>query len=282
MGSVLLFIKKLMNRAEKALREYGCLILTGGSSGIGKALLENALSLKTSLIIANLSRSKPDLKKAPENYKHFRTDLSDSEALRSSYESLDLWIEEKSPKGPVLLINNSGFGCYGPFPEPSLEQNLSMIDVNVRAVVHLTGLLLPRIKASRGGVVNIASTAAFQPLGYMGAYAATKSFLLSWGMALNQEVKSFGAFCNTLCPGPTSTQFFDNAGFEEIKIAHGQTAQAVAEATFQAIASRSSLKTSGWINWFLAGVAGTLPRRWIAPLASQLIKGMRLEQYRKS
>lgn len=275
--------KKGMKEPEIALREYGALVITGGSSGIGKALLENALSIKTPLIIANLSRSEPDSRTPVGNFKHIRTDLRNSEAIEEAYQELDAWIGENAPDRPLLLINNSGVGCYGPFPEPSLEDNLSMIDVNVRAVVQLTGLLLPRIRETRGGVVNIASTAAFQPLGYMGTYAATKAFLLSWGLALNEELRSSGAFCNTLCPGPTSTEFFNRAGFEgDFKVAHGQDPDAVARATFQAIASRSSLKTSGFFNWMLAGISGTLPRRWIAPLATQLIKGLRLEQYRKS
>jgi hypothetical protein len=272
-----------MKITESALEPYRVLILTGGSSGIGKAILKEALSIKTPLIIANLSRSKPDIKSSEREFKHFPTDLSRKEEIITTYHAVESWLKELGEDGPLLLINNSGSGCYGPFPEPDLETNLAMVDVNLRAVVHLTGLLLPRIRESRGGVVNICSTASFQPLSYMSAYAATKAFLLSWGLAIHQELAREGSFCCTLCPGPTATDFFDRAGLTgEPSGLKGETVEAVAKTTYRAILKRTSLSTSGRINWFLAGVGHTLPVRWVAPLTAKVIRGLRLEQFKKT
>lgn len=271
-----------MKHAREALEKYGTVIITGGSSGIGKALLEAALQLEVNLNIANLSRSEPRLRRVTENYKHFPCDLTDSAAIRESFGELEAWLDGNNDPRPVLLINNSGFGCYGPFPEPSLEENLKMLDLNIRAVVELTGLLLPRILSSGGGVVHVASTASFQPLSYMSAYAATKAFVLHWGLALHQELKRGGSFCLTVCPGPTATDFFRRAGFsKEPTRGMGQTAEQVAITAFRGIARRKSLMTSGFMNWIGSGLGGMSPKRWVAPVTARLIRSLRLEKYRK-
>jgi len=267
---------------EKAMEGIETVVLTGGSSGIGKSLLQALHGLNKTINIANLSRSEPNIIPGGANYKHFRTDLSDFEDLKRSFSELDLWLNDLDATGPLLLINNSGFGCYGEFPSPSLEANLRMVDLNVRAVLHLTGLFLPRIRKQGGGVANIASTASFQPLPYMSAYAATKAFLLNWGLAINQEMKRHGSFCLTVCPGPTSTEFFERAGFSgDPSKGLGQTPEQVVETLFRALIRRKSLTTSGFLNWILAGAGGTLPRRWIAPLTERMIRGIRLDQYQK-
>ncbi len=272
-----------MKTIEKALQPFALIVLTGGSSGIGKAILRSLISVELPVAIANLSRTEPILRPNPGNFKHIQTDLSEPEAIERAYSAIEEMARESGITGPILLINNSGIGCYGSFPEPNLEANLKMIDVNLRAVVQLTGLFLPRIRKSGGGIVNIASTASFQPLSYMSAYAATKAFLLSWGLALHQELREDGAFCLTVCPGPTETNFFNRAGFEkEPTKGFGQTPDQVVETTFRAIKRRKSLTTSGWANWFLGGIGHTAPIRWIAPLTAKLIRGLRLESYRKN
>lgn len=263
------------------ISSFSHIVLTGGSSGIGKAFLERALAVDVPLRIANLSRSDPHFTNDFHECQHFPVDLSDPSRVLQVFYKLEAWLESSTTEGRprILLVNNSGFGCYGDFPAPSLEANLNMIDLNLRAVVQLTGLLLPAIRAGGGGVVNVASTASFQPLAHMSVYAATKAFLLNWGLALHQELKADDAFCLTVCPGPTSTAFFKRAGFEEAPVSKGmgQTAEQVADAMIRGVERRGSLKTSGLGNWLLAGIAGTLPRRWVAPLAARLIKSLRLD-----
>ena len=109
-----------------------------------------------------------------------------------------------------LLVNNAGVGLTTPFLEQPLERLQGMIDLNVRAVVELTrGLLPPMVERRRGAIVNVSSIAAFQPVPYMGVYAATKAFILSFTEALSHEIRGSGVYLQALCPGPTATEFLE-------------------------------------------------------------------------
>ncbi len=239
-----------------------------------------ALEYRGPIRIANLSRSTPDLSGFTGKCQHFPVDLTNSERVREVAAALKRWLDEDPGKGPVLLINNSGFGCYGAFPAPDAGTILDMLDLNVRAVVALTAALLPHVRASGGGIVNVASTAAFQPLPEMAAYAATKAFILNWGLALHQEIRPHGCFCLTLCPGPTRTRFFAAAGFrrEPLGKGLGQTAEQVARTGYRAIAKRQSLAVSGALNRLLAFFGAGIPRRWVAPLTGGIVRSLRLDR----
>lgn len=109
-----------------------------------------------------------------------------------------------------LLVNNAGVGLTTPFLEQPVERLQGMIDLNVRAVVELTrGLLPPMVERRRGGIVNVSSIAAFQAVPYMGVYAATKAFILSFTEALSHEIRGSGVYLQALCPGPTATEFLE-------------------------------------------------------------------------
>jgi short-subunit dehydrogenase len=114
----------------------------------------------------------------------------------------------------AALINNAGFGQVGRFAALPLERQLGMIDLNIRALVELTHRLLPgMIARQRGAILNVASTAAFQPGPGFAVYFASKAFVLSFTEALHQELKGKGIKVSALCPGPTATEFGDVAGF---------------------------------------------------------------------
>jgi short-subunit dehydrogenase len=111
------------------------------------------------------------------------------------------------------LINNAGFGLAGRFSEQPAARLTEMIDLNVRALTELTHAVLPRmIERNRGGILNVASTAAFQPGPGMAVYYATKAYVLSLTEALHQELAGTGVKVTALCPGPVATEFFDVAG----------------------------------------------------------------------
>jgi hypothetical protein len=124
-------------------------------------------------------------------------------------------IEEVAALGLEVgtLVNNAGFGLAGRFAELPLKRQLGMIDLNVRALTELTGRVLPAMRTRRrGGILNVASTAAFQAGPTMAVYFATKAFVLSFTEALHHELRGSGIKVSALCPGPTATEFGAVAG----------------------------------------------------------------------
>jgi short-subunit dehydrogenase len=131
----------------------------------------------------------------------------------SSAEEVSRLVEEVKSRGFKidLLINNAGFGIFENFLDASLQPQIEQFDVNVRALVTLTHAFTPgMVTAKRGGVINIASTAAFQPLAGADVYAATKAFVLLFSEGLSLELEKSGVHVMASCPGPVATQFFAN------------------------------------------------------------------------
>jgi len=113
-----------------------------------------------------------------------------------------------------LLVNNAGFGLRGPFARLGAARQREMIDLNIGALTDLCRLVAPRMAERKAGaILNVASTAAFQPGPKMAVYFATKAFVLSFTEALHEEMKPFGVKVSALCPGPTRTEFGEVAGF---------------------------------------------------------------------
>jgi uncharacterized protein len=191
--------------------------------------------------------------------------------IEQAARQVETWLEHTAPSGRVLLINNSGFGAYGHFPEPNLSRQLEMIDVNSRAVVHLTGLLLPALKRRGGAIITIASTAAFQPTPYLATYGATKAFVLHWSHALNAELRGSGVRALAVCPGPTATAFFRAAGLPAGNEAEstGMASEVVVRAAMRALAAGKAEVVPGWRNKFVAFAAGLVPKS-LATRVSQI------------
>jgi short-subunit dehydrogenase len=257
-----------MSTPEAALKNFSAVIITGGSSGIGKSFMELCGQLRPDLAFCNLSRREPAMKNKQLNLRHIACDLSDPAQIHLALPKVEDFLTSRAPTGKILLVNNSGFGAYGRFPEPSVDHQLEMLDVNIRAVVQLTGSLLPALKARGGAVVTIASTAAFQPTAFLSAYGASKAFVLHWSLALNEELRGSGVRALAVCPGPTSTDFFKRAGLSEGAVPDflGQTSEEVAMATLRALGSGKSMVVSGWLNKIGAAVVTKLPK----PLAARL------------
>lgn len=111
-----------------------------------------------------------------------------------------------------LIDEHAGFGTFGPFAEVSLDEQSNEIDLNVRALVELTHVFLPQIEKNQGGIIQVASTAVFQPLPFMAVYGATKAFVLSFSEALWAEYRPRGVRVLALCPGATDTPFVERSG----------------------------------------------------------------------
>jgi uncharacterized protein len=263
-----------MSTPEAALKNFSAVVITGGSSGIGKSFIELCGELRPDLAFCNLSRREPAIRNKQLNLRHIACDLSDPEQVRRALTQIEDFLTGRAPTGKILLVNNSGFGAYGRFPEPSVAHQLEMLDVNIRAVIQLTGSLLPAIKARGGAVVTIASTAAFQPTPFLSAYGASKAFVLHWSLALNEELRGTGARALAVCPGPTSTDFFLRAGLSEAAVPNflGQTSEEVVMATLRALKSGKAMVVSGWLNKIGAAGASKLPKPFAARMAAFGIK----------
>jgi len=243
------------------------------------------MKLSPDVLLCNISRTKPDFF-CGEKFRHFEADLTDFTALEAVASELEA-VVDSAPAGAVVLINNSGFGDYGPMPELEHAKQLGMIDLNVRAVVDLTVRLLPRLQERGGAVVNVASTAAFQATPFMATYGATKSFVLSWSLALNEDLRGTGVHALAVCPGPTRSNFFKAAGFSAPPMQDGgmnacldMTAEAVADQTLRALARGQSLVVTGWKNQCIALLGGHLPKVLGARLTARILRKMRLEAYK--
>jgi short-subunit dehydrogenase len=263
---------------REVLQNLSAVVLTGGSSGIGKSFIELAAKLAPMLCICNLSRREPAGKFAELRLRHFRCDLARPDEIEQTAPQVVAHLNAVAPSGRLLLINNSGFGAYGRFPDPDLPVQLDMVDVNVRAVLHLTGRLLPELKRRGGAVMNIASTAAFQPTPFLNTYGATKVFLLHWSLALDEELRGTGVRSIAVCPGPTSTEFSRRAGLQPGQLSEGprMTCEDVVSAALAGLAARRSIVVPGLKNRLLASLAGLASRRLAAHVAGRMIAGKRV------
>lgn len=269
-----------MHVPRNTLSEYAVIIVTGGSSGIGKAFIEHVLKLHPGVFICNLSRRDPGTFLGQLKPRHVPVDLTDPDALAAAADEVEAWVREAVPPGKMLLVNNSGFGGYGRVDELERGHQLEMIDLNVRAVVDLTARLLPVLKARGGAVINIASTASFQPTAFMATYGATKAFLLHWSLALNEDLRGSGVRALAVCPGPTATEFFRRAGLKQGAVSDrwGETSDDVVVTTLRALEAGRAQVVSGWMNWAMAALAARLPKPWAARLGAVVLAKFRLSR----
>jgi uncharacterized protein len=164
-----------------------------------------------------------------------------------------------------VLVNNAGYGIAGGFAGSALADQLGMIDLNDRALVELTHAFWPRMLSyGKGGVLNVASTAAFQPGPLMAVYYASKAFVLSFSEALWREAQGSGVHVTCLCPGPTESNFRDRAGTGKTKLKNlgtPMTSAAVAKAGYRAFQANRRVVVTGARNAMLASLAPFLPRK---------------------
>lgn len=168
-----------------------------------------------------------------------------------------------------LLVNNAGFSVFGPFAETELSKELELLQVNVVALTALTKLFLPAMLARRSGrILNLASTAAFEPGPLMAVYYASKAYVLSLSEALANELRGSGVTVTALCPGPTRTGFQARGGLEDSKLVQGQIADAssVAEAGYAGLMAGKTLVIPGFTNKLVPWMSRVLPRRVVPEL----------------
>ena len=176
-----------------------------------------------------------------------------------------------------VLVNNAGFGSYGFFSETDLDHELQMIQLNITALTHLTKLFLKEmLKRGEGKILNVASTAAFQPGPLMAAYYASKSYVLSFSEALAEEVRGTGITVTCLCPGPTTSEFQGRANIgKDILLMKGRmmSAQSVAEIGFRGLMKGKRVVIAGTTNRLLVLGTKLAPRALVTRIIKALQAG---------
>ncbi len=240
-------------------------LITGASSGIGLELAKIFARDKHDLAL--VARSYEKLKIIAENLQQeygvqvncYIKDLSVSSTPEEIYEVL------QCEGGNIdVLINNAGFGWRGEFAKMNVADALDMIQVNMTSLTHLTQLLLPGMIERRSGkIMNVASTAAFQPGPLMATYYASKAYVLNFSLALAEELHGTGVTVTAFCPGPTATEFGKRAGFIKEKILgdhFSMDASIVALDGYRGLMKGRPLVVSGWRNWLGTQLVRFLPR----------------------
>ena len=250
-------------------------LVTGASSGIGEAFARNLANRGANLILT--ARSEDKLHQIAEQ-------LSETHAIQVDVFSGDLslpdmpqqlWAQVQSASLSVnVLINNAGFGKCGPFLEYDYQSYQDMLNLNIKALVGLTHLFLPSmLKKGDGGVINVASTAAFQPIPYLATYSATKAFVLGFSESLWGEYHERGLTVLALCPGNTSTNFAEVANADVTKMTGAEPPETVVEEGLRAfLKGRNYVIPGRSVNYLLANLSRLLPRRRVLGITSDIFK----------
>jgi hypothetical protein len=168
-----------------------------------------------------------------------------------------------------VLVNNAGFGQYGLFAENDLEECLRQVQLNVTTLTHLTRLYLPEMLERKGGrILNVASTAAFQPGPLMAVYFATKAYVLHFSEALSNELQGTGVTVTCLCPGATATEFHKRANASGMRFLRmgSMDARTVAEDGYRALMAGKPVVISGFKNWLVAQSVRFSPRQLVTAI----------------
>lgn len=175
----------------------------------------------------------------------------------------------------TALVNNAGFGNFGEFQKSELPSELAMMQLNMSTVVALTRLFMPDLLATRGKILNMASTAAFQPLPYLAVYAATKAFVLNFSEAIAAELEGTGVTVTALCPGPTASSFLDTADMQDSRFVKGRnlpSSQEVARAGYGAIQRGQRVYIPSVMNWLIVQSVRITPRNVMTAMTKILMK----------
>jgi hypothetical protein len=250
-------------------------LITGASSGIG-ACFARALAARGKDLVL-VARSKDRLEalareiagKDPLRIEVIRQDLS----LAGAAEQLAATLKERGI-AVNLLVNNAGFGAHGEFWKLPLDRQSEMLRLNIVTLTELTHLLLPAMVAQHGGgIINISSTAGFQPIPYTSVYAASKAYVTSFSMGLAEEVSEYGVKVLALCPGGTATNFFDAGHFSKREFPGGlQSPEEVVEVGLRALDRGRSLTVTRFINRLMIFVQRLAPRRLVVRQAGDMFR----------
>jgi short-subunit dehydrogenase len=223
-------------------------LITGASAGIGRELAQVFATEGFSLVLvarneARLKALAADLRAARQTESRvLAQDLAQPDAAAKIFEAVrDMPVS--------VLVNNAGFGSYGPFAQVNLAVTTEMMQVNIVALTQLTNLFLqPMLQRGAGRILNVASTAAFQPGPLVNVYYASKAFVYSFSYALADELAGSGITVTALCPGMTRTEFFQRANIREKGNWPIMDARTVAQAGYRGLIKGKRVVIPGLMN----------------------------------
>jgi short-subunit dehydrogenase len=246
-------------------------LITGASGGIGYELAKLFARDHHNLVLVARSGDKltqiaEELQAHGVTVKTIALDLSTPPASKSLFDQL-----QREGIAVDILVNNAGFGAFGEFAKMSEEEILGQIDLNIRALTELARLFLPPMVQRRSGrIMNVASTAAFQPGPLMAVYYATKAYVLSFSEAIANELQHTGVTVTCFCPGATYTDFAKRAGIENSRLfkqVGAMSAEKVALDGYRAVMEGRTLSISGLHNWVVAQSTRFAPRKMVTAIS---------------
>ncbi len=250
-------------------------LVTGASSGIGLELARRFAQDGIHLIlVARTTNKLQELARELEASYRVRCvviaiDLSQPDAPQTIFnECRNLGLHVN------YLVNNAGFGSYGPFLDTEWGVTQRMMQVNMRALTELTYLFgRPMRERGRGHILNVASTAAFQPGPLMSVYYASKAYVLSFSEALAEELQDSGVLVTALCPGPTASNFQSTAKMEKVKLFEKMrppSSKQVADYGYKAMMQGQRVAIEGVMNFMITQSVRVTPRRWVTKIVKSL------------
>jgi short-subunit dehydrogenase len=252
----------------------GTALVTGASSGIGKELARRFAADGHAVVLVARRLALLEALAAELRSSH-RVEVWPVACDLTAQGAVENLLSELATRALRIdfLVNNAGVGTTGPFAESVAERELAMAELNVMAVVHLTHALLPgMLGRGQGRILNIGSTAGFQPGPYMATYYASKAFVNHFSEALAHELRGSGVTVTLSCPGPTRTEFGEVSGVArsnlfKLRVA---TAESVARDAYRALFAGRVLVIHGFLNRLGVELLRVSPRAWVRAVVASL------------
>lgn len=249
-------------------------LVTGASGGIGYELAKLFAKDHHNLVL--VARSAPRLSQfAAELERQFGVSAKAIPLDLTAAPAPQFLFDQLLREGIAIdfLVNNAGYGVHGEFAQIPLEEAIGQIQLNITALTMLSRLFLtPMLERRRGKILNVASTAGFQPGPLMAVYYATKAYVISFSEALANELQNTGVTVTCLCPGPTETGFQERAAMENSRLVKlgMMSAKAVAQDGYRGMMAGKSLVISGLRNWLVAESVRLAPRKLVTAVSRKI------------
>ncbi|HBX46916.1 SDR family NAD(P)-dependent oxidoreductase [Limibacterium fermenti] len=254
-------------------------LITGASKGIGFELAKLFAKEGCSLIL--VARNADQLQQIKSSFeKDYKISVQVIVKDLSLPDAAEAIFREAEAPHITYLVNNAGFGDFGPFADTEWERYERMIQLNITTLTRLCHLFIQRESSQNNRqitrrILNVCSTAAFQPGPMMAVYFATKAYVLHFSEAIGYEVKNRGITVTSLCPGPTGTFFMEDSNMKKSSMVKGRKlpmAADVAKVGYQAMLKGKSVAIHGTRNKLIAFGVRLLPRKWVTRLSGKFLK----------